>query len=81
MRSLGISGDIVANTTVIDGQFENGCRALIVGPNAKRDARKLWERARDAFELTCAHIKIEQHESGCVFDVFRETACPCPPQT
>ena len=80
MRELGINGDVFANKTVLDGRFENGCRALIVGSAAKSDALRVWKMAEAAHGLRCAHVEVRAHEAGCVYDVYRETACPDAPR-
>lgn len=76
MRDLGLQGDVTVNKTVLDGRFEHGCRALVVGADAKRDAWTLWKRAEASYSLRCAHVEVRSHESGCVYDVYRESACP-----
>lgn len=76
MRELGIDGDVTANKTVLDGRFENGCQARVVGQKAKQDAWRLWKRLEAVCGLRCAHVDVQSHASGCVFDVYRESACP-----
>lgn len=79
MQKLGIGGDVTRNVTVLDGALEPGCRVTVVAPAPARDASKvLWEAARARFGLRCAHVEVTSHASGCVFDVFRPSACPGP---
>jgi len=76
MRRLGIHGDVSSNVTVIDGDVEPGCRATIVTKPVKQSSKKLWQTLLADMAFTCAHVEIISHEDGCVFDVFRKSACP-----
>ena len=76
MRDLGLNGDVTCNKTILDGRFENGCRALVVGPSAKEDAWRLWKRLEATQSLRCAHVDVGSRVSGCVYDVYRESSCP-----
>lgn len=77
MKTLGINGDVTANTTVLDGLVEVGCRVRIASSSPKRDAATLWQRMRDRHALTCAHLSVGGDiQSGCVLDVLRPSLCP-----
>lgn len=76
MILLGIQGDVTPNTSVFDGALESGCRAIISGPDAKKDAHSLWNRIKHTENATCGHVWVGDVTSGCVLDVFRPSACP-----
>ena len=78
LHSLCIGGDVTSNTTVLaNGRIERGCRVRVVSEPIKENTRALWEAARAApLGLTCAHVELETRETGCVFDVYRASACP-----
>ena len=78
MRRLGINGDATPNTTVLDGQLEQGCRDVIASQDRSDEAvRRLWDDVRGECGLTCAHVTISRDvKQGCVLDVLRPSACP-----
>jgi hypothetical protein len=76
MKRLGINGDVTPNQTVLDGSIEQGCRILVASKDPKENVKKLWTNLQDQFGLTCAHVDLLSHESGCVFDVYRKSSCP-----
>ena len=76
MRQLNIDGKISKNKTVINGNVENGCRIHVTSEPVKPNIYRLWESMKVKFELSCAHVEIKYNESGCIFDIFRETSCP-----
>ena len=78
MRTLGISGDATSNRTLRpSGIIENGCR-IIVQEDSKdaEHSKALWKAMHQHFKLTCAHLKLEHIQQGCVFDVFAPSRCP-----
>lgn len=77
MKRLGFIGDVSCNKTIIDNKVENGCRVMVTGEQSKHHAKLLWFQLKSIYNLSCAHVKVEhKNESGCVFDVFRESDCP-----
>ena len=78
MQTLGIHGDVTRNTTVsYGGRTEQGCRVLVLGSDARGNARRLWTLISEELpSLGCAHLNVEHRESGCVFDVFAPSKCP-----
>ena len=80
MRRLGIYGDVTSNTSIDPmGNVEPGCRVTIGGATVRDDAKRLWHEIRSITPLTCAHVQVSDVSAGCVFDVFRPTACPHVP--
>lgn len=77
LQTLRLAGDVTPNRTVLDsGTEEQGCRVVLAN---KSDAKALWRVARTLDQVRCGHVSVCHHESGCVFDVFRETSnCPGP---
>ena len=77
MRDLGVCGDVTPNISVVDGNYERGCRVVVASQPHARHAQDLWETLRTRHALTCAHVRIgDDPTSGCVLDVFRPSACP-----
>ena len=76
MRRLGINGDVTSNTTVLDGRTEAGCRIVVASKPHRDQVERLWNATRDHFSLSCAHVALDHHEDGCVYDVFRPSNCP-----
>lgn len=74
LKTLGINGDVTSNQTILDGVQEPGCRIRLFGDKAK--AKRLWEAVRTEHNLTCGHIEVASHESGCIFDLPRASVCP-----
>jgi hypothetical protein len=75
LQTLGLTGDVTANRTVVGGREEQGCRTVL---RNKDEARSLWRAAKNRPDIHCAHVSVQQAESGCVFDVFGDSACPGP---
>ena len=73
LQTLGIAGDVTPNRTVANGREEYGCRTIV---STKDQAKSLWTAARKLPGITCAHVSVQQHQSGCVFDVFQDSNCP-----
>lgn len=78
MRRCGINGDVTRNTTVLDGKVENGCRVLVASEPVRENTWKLWQTLQRRCDLCCAHVELNggNLQSGCVFDVYRPSACP-----
>lgn len=76
MQKLGMNGNVTDNITIIDGKIEKGCQILIASEPTRENVQKVWKRLQDQLSFTCAHAEIKHRESGCVFDVFRESSCP-----
>ena len=81
MAQLGLTGDVTDNLTVMPGgDMEHGCRIQLTKGTTKREgAKRLWEELQKKEGLTCAHVVIEEKTAGCVFDVWRPSACPGRP--
>ena len=76
MRDLGLMGDVTSNRTLLgDGTEERGCRVLLADITEKR-ARAFWGRVQRLPGITCAHVEWGCQQNGCVYDVFRASACP-----
>ena len=76
MKQLNLCGDVTPNYSVYDKMVEHGCRVVVVGRNEDSDVRRLWYHLRNANKLSCAHVEIKTHTSGCVYDVFSHSRCP-----
>ena len=74
LKRLNVNGDVTRNQTILDGTEEPGCRIRLFG--GKEKARLVWETLRKEADLTCGHIDVATHESGCVLDVLRPSTCP-----
>lgn len=80
MRKLGIYGDITHNKSVDpEGNIENGCRILIANKDSDASVQTLWRELKELHTLQCAHVSIERHMQGCIFDVFAPSKCPSAP--
>jgi len=55
--------------------IEYGCRILF-GQASKETVSMVWKDIKKNNELTCAHIKVPNTFSGCIYDFLRETKCP-----
>ncbi len=73
LQAHGLAGDVTANRPVVNGREEQGCRTVL---SNKEAARTLWHAARKLPAIQCGHVSVQNTESGCVFDVFRESNCP-----
>lgn len=82
MARMGITGDVTANTSVLPGgAVEKGCRVqLSKGATEGGGAQRIFARLRAEGKVECGHVVVRQHAEGCVFDVWRETACPSAQQ-
>lgn len=76
MKELNLCGDVTPNYSIYSQMVEYGCRVLVVGKNEESDVKRLWYHLRNVNSLSCAHVKIKTHTSGCVFDVFAPSNCP-----
>ena len=76
LRRLGIHGDVTRNLTILDGKVEAGCRVRVVSPPVRDNTQLLWAHLQRELGLRCAHVKFELAEAGCVYDVYRPSACP-----
>ena len=77
LQTMGICGDVSPNTTVLDGHVEPGCRIRIVSAPVPENTRLVWDSLKTRFGLQCAHVRLSaEDKSGCVYDVYRPSACP-----
>ena len=81
MMQLGVNGNVMKNTTILDGDLERGCRVTITSEPCKENAKRVWEHLEKRCSLTCAHVEVRSDiMSGCVKDVFRPSLCNPPKQ-
>lgn len=73
LQAHGLAGDVTPNRTVVNGREEQGCRTVLYNKEA---AHTLWRAAQKLPDIECGHVSVQNAESGCVFDVFRESNCP-----
>lgn len=75
----GIMASITKNHTIIcdmhNCHVENGCRILFGGAS-KNIIRTAWEDLKLYNDLTCAHIKVPNLFSGCIYDFLPNSRCP-----
>ena len=76
MHSLGINGHVTKNMTILDGSIEVGCQVIVASQPVRDNLCELWSAAQKKLDLTCSLVEFTHHESGCVFDVFRNSNCP-----
>ena len=83
MASMGLTGDVTENTSVLPGgRLETGCRVqLSKDSTACKGGQAVFDALRKAGKVCCAHVEERHHAAGCVFDVWRESACPAPPHS
>ena len=85
LQKNGIQCSIKSNVTMICPKkmgachIENGCN-IVYGLGDKKDVRKnvssMWNLLKNKYDLTCAHLKIHGHFSGCIYDYLRPSLCP-----
>ena len=76
MKELNLCGDVTPNYSIYNQIVEYGCRVMVVGKTEESDVKRLWHHLRNVNDLSCAHVEIKTHKSGCVFDVFSASKCP-----
>tara|TARA_B100000683_G_C12015623_1_gene359798 strand:- start:155 stop:490 length:336 start_codon:yes stop_codon:yes gene_type:complete len=80
LKTVGIMASITPNTTVVCNQhkckLENGCRILLNDCDKQIIKEKIWEPIKNKNQLNCAHIKIPNTFSGCIYDYLRDSNCP-----
>lgn len=76
LASNGIDADVTPNWSSIgrNNEIEEGCRIVITSDPEK--IQKLWPPLKTNFELRCAYLTQESFFSGCIYDYFKESACP-----
>ena len=80
MLKMGLTGDVTQNTSVLPGgELETGCRVqLTKDSTAANGGQAIFSELKSRGKVKCAHVEERHHASGCVFDVWRESACPAP---
>ena len=76
MKELNLCGDVTPNCSIYRQLVEYGCRVMVVGKNEESDVKRLWNHLLHENSLSCAHVEIKSHTSGCIFDVFAPSKCP-----
>lgn len=77
MKEFNLCGDVTPNYSVYNQMVEYGCRVVVVGKTEESDVKRLWNHLRNVNSLSCAHVEMKAHTSGCVFDVLSPSKCPC----
>ena len=71
---------VTENISVVpyDGNYhiEKGCRILFNSHKPKMIDYKFWNSLKNEFDLTCGHLKVEGKFKGCIYDYFKNSACP-----
>lgn len=77
MRTLlacGFPVDVTANATILqDGDLEKGCRLRLQKPE---HVPPVWRIIKEHHGLDCAHLQMDAHFSGCIYDYLRASSCP-----
>ena len=77
MRTLlacGFPVDVTANATILqDGDLEKGCRLQLQKPE---HVPPVWRIIKEHHGLDCAHLQMDAHFSGCIYDYLRASSCP-----
>ena len=76
MKELNLCGDVTSNYSIYNQIVEHGCRVMVIGKCEESDIKKLWYRLRTVNHLSCGHVEMRTHSSGCVYDVFSPSKCP-----
>lgn len=80
LANMNIACSISENISVVpyDNRMvlEKGCRIKIGGHEPGIINNSMWDKLKNKFDLTCAHIHVEGKFKGCIYDYFRKSSCP-----
>ena len=73
--ACGLPVDVTANATILnDGALEKGCRVRLQKPG---HVSPVWRIVKEHHkEVQCAHLQMDAHFSGCIYDYLRASSCP-----
>ena len=69
----GILSSITSNITTIP-HIENGCN-ITQSISNKTEIINIWNILKDKYNLTCAHLKINDKYDGCILDFIKKSEC------
>lgn len=73
--SCGFPADVTENASIMrDGKLEKGCRVQLQKPEHVPPVWRLVKQHHAGVQ--CAHIQMDAHFSGCIFDYLRASSCP-----
>ena len=84
MRMCRIPCHVTTNDTVLPSEgsgvydIERGCQIKFGSHAATLLTPTFWTSLKSRFALSCAHLEVEGKFKGCVYDFFRQSACPMP---
>ena len=80
LANMNIACSISENISVVPYDnimvLEKGCQIKIGGHKPDIINNSMWNKLKNKFDLTCAHIHVDGKFKGCIYDYFRESSCP-----
>lgn len=80
LASMNIACSISENISVVPYDnnmvLEKGCQIKIGGHKPEIINHSMWDKLKNKFDLTCAHIHVDGKFKGCIYDYFKESCCP-----
>ncbi len=80
LASMNIACSINENISVVPYDnnmvLEKGCQIKIGGHKPEIINHSMWDKLKNKFDLTCAHIHVDGKFKGCIYDYFRDSCCP-----
>ena len=75
MLDCGIDGRVINTGSIVDNELEKGC-LITLGKNfINKDLLSyFWDKIKK--DYTCAHLEINGHFNGCIFDYIYKDMCP-----
>lgn len=73
--ACGFPADVTANASIMkDGNLERGCRVQLQNPE---HVPPVWRIVNEHHKgIQCAHLQMDAHYSGCIYDYLRASSCP-----
>ena len=79
LKQLNIVANVTPNLTIIkkDGKMINeiGC-AITYSCKVKEMYNELWRPLKSKYDLGCAHVEVNSHFQGCIYDLYCVSNCP-----
>lgn len=75
-----VVSNVIENTTVLVDKtneitYEKGCKITFkCDPKTMKD--EIFDKLKKRVNIDCAYVSIHSFYNGCIYDLYRESACP-----
>ena len=79
-QKQGIMCSVTENHSIVFEKdkyiLEKGCRIKMGNHKPETINNELWNKVKNEYNLTCAHLHVEGKYKGCILNYLRKSKCP-----